>query len=83
MLKALLEFLSWLDDWERLMYKKELNRDDCLTKNSKTGLRVTIHSTIELSKYLLEKEGFQYVLTGRINQDPLEVQHQRCFLSFS
>ena len=37
------------------------------------GLRMTIHSSIDLSNTLLQEYKFDYVLTGRINQDPLEV----------
>lgn len=34
-----------------------------LTKSTVEGLRVTISSTIDLSKYLLESCGYEYVLT--------------------
>lgn len=44
-----------------------------LTYSTAEGLRVTILSTIELSTYLLEKCKFKYVLSGKMNQDPLEV----------
>lgn len=44
-----------------------------LTKSTVEGLRVTISSTIDLSKYLLESCGYEYVLTGKMCQDPLEV----------
>lgn len=44
-----------------------------MTQNTADGLRVTIKSILELSKYLLEKCGFKYVLTYKMNQDRLEV----------
>jgi len=44
-----------------------------LTQSTADGLRVTIKSMLELSKYLLEKCGFKYVLTYKMNQDRLEV----------
>jgi len=44
-----------------------------LTTSTVEGLRVTISSTIDLSKYLLESCGYEYVLTGKMCQDPLEV----------
>lgn len=44
-----------------------------LTKSTVEGLRVTISSTIDLSKYLLESCGYEYVLTGKMCQDQLEV----------
>ena len=34
---------------------------------------MTIHSSIDLSKTLLQEYKFDYVFTGRINQDLLEV----------
>ncbi|XP_043468847.1 uncharacterized protein LOC122502731 isoform X1 [Leptopilina heterotoma] len=71
--EKLLQFLSWLNDWEQLVFDGKLRREECFTESSTTGLRISIHSTIGLSKDLLEKHGFPYVLTGRINQDPLEV----------
>lgn len=46
---------------------------DFLTDSTAKGLRVTIQSTIDLSKHLLENCNFEYVLTGTICQDPLEV----------
>lgn len=44
-----------------------------LTTSTAEGLRVTILSTIDLCKNLLSKYNFQYVLTNKMNQDPLEV----------
>lgn len=44
-----------------------------LTKSTVEGLRVTISSTIDLSKYLLESCGYEYFLTGKMCQDQLEV----------
>lgn len=44
-----------------------------LSDSTFQGLRITITSTIKLSKHLLEKEGFEYVLTRKFNQDCLEV----------
>lgn len=37
------------------------------------GLRMTLHSTIQLAQRLLDEESFEYVLTRKLNQDPLEV----------
>lgn len=47
--------------------------EDFLTDGTNKRLRVTIQSTIYLSKHLLENCNFEYVLTGKICQDPLEV----------
>ncbi|XP_043483110.1 uncharacterized protein LOC122511737 isoform X2 [Leptopilina heterotoma] len=66
------KFLEWLDSWERRVLSSEILESDFLPKPTATGLRVTINSTIELSEILLDKCKFNYVLTGYINQDPLE-----------
>lgn len=52
---------------------KTISKDEYLTQNTAEGLRVTLKSTIELSKYLLEQCGFKYILTCKMNQDRLEV----------
>lgn len=64
------DFLSWMDEWQK---KTTLNPGHYLTPSTSEGLRVTLWSMIDLSKILREVYKFQYVLTGRINQDPLEV----------
>jgi len=51
---------------------KLLSEDEYLTKNTSDGLRVTIKSTLELSKYLLKDCGYSYVLSSTMNQDRLE-----------
>jgi len=59
------------------MKAKKIDPNDFLTITTAQGLRVTIQSTIDLSKYLLEECGFEYVLTGKMCQDPLEVSTKR------
>lgn len=70
--KVLREFLNYLDSWERRVIKKEIKSVEFLTDVTAEGLRVTINSAIDLSILLLYKYNFDYVLTGRMNQDPLE-----------
>lgn len=55
------------------MIKGQITQDEFLTQTTAEGLRVTLRSTIEMSRYLLEKCNFTYVLTGKMNQDSLEV----------
>jgi len=55
------------------MIDGSIGSEEFLTKQTAQGLRVTITSTIDLSKYLLETCGYDYVLTGKMCQDPLEV----------
>jgi len=45
-----------------------------LTKATADGLKITLKSTIDLTNYLLENCGFDNVLTGKLNQDNLEVK---------
>jgi len=52
-----------------------------LLSQTAQGLRVTLHSTIELSMYLLEKCDLDYVLTGMICQDDLEVNIYKFMLN--
>lgn len=52
---------------------KKIHKDEYLTQSTADGLRVTIKSTLELSKYLLEQCEFKYILTCKMNQDRLEV----------
>lgn len=48
-------------------------KNNFLTPQTADGLRVTIKSTLDLVKYLTTNVGFSSVLTGRLNQDSLEV----------
>lgn len=63
----------WLDTWETCMHEQQIHPNEFLTTTTAEGLRVTLRSTIELTNYLLWDCGFEYVLTGKMNQDPLEV----------
>lgn len=53
--------------------EKKIGKEHFLTSSTAEGFRVTITSTLELCDYLLEMRKFNYVLTNKINQDPLEV----------
>ncbi|CAH1731422.1 unnamed protein product [Aphis gossypii] len=53
------------------MVNNKIKESEFLTKQTAEGLRVTIKSTLDLSKYLLDT-GFHYVLTYKMNQDKLE-----------
>ncbi|KAF0758690.1 DDE-1 domain-containing protein [Aphis craccivora] len=52
---------KWLDNWKDQLNKQNISKEEFLTKSTADGLRVTIRSTIELSKYLLEECKFKYV----------------------
>ncbi|KAH7978865.1 hypothetical protein HPB49_007116 [Dermacentor silvarum] len=64
---ALDSMLEFLDQWEA--HARGLG---FLSKSTSEGLRVTIHSTKDLLKYLTEKVGFRYFMTSRLSQDCLE-----------
>lgn len=67
--------MEWLDNWE----SSSSNNKMFLTQSTAQGLRVTLRSTVEIAKYLLKSCGFKYVLTGKLNQDCLEVLKSGCF----
>jgi len=69
--------LNWINCWEDQVENKYITKDEYLTQNTADGLRVTIKSTLELTEYLLEKCGFKFVLTSKMNQDKLEVYVRR------
>ncbi|KAJ3655556.1 hypothetical protein Zmor_014679 [Zophobas morio] len=61
------DFLIYLDLWESCA-----DQEHFLTKNTADGLRATINTTLDLLKYCTETLNFNYLMTSRINQDPLE-----------
>jgi len=52
-----------------------IKAENFLTISTAQGLRVTLQLTNDLSKYLIENCGFEYVLTSKMCQDPLEVRN--------
>ncbi|XP_034242912.1 uncharacterized protein LOC117646214 [Thrips palmi] len=68
--KVLEDFLEYLERWEK---DPNLKRDQRLTASAAYGLRVSLTSALELSTYLHDNLGFEYLMTRRVNQDALEV----------
>jgi len=63
-----------LDDWEKEYKSGKVQKNEFLTESTSTGLRVTVKSTIiDFCSYLTNWD-FKYLLTGKINQDKLEVR---------
>lgn len=56
-------------DWHRMPGK----RPEKLAYQTQYGLYVTLNSALQVADYLLDKVGFSYVMTRRMNQDALEV----------
>lgn len=66
--------MSWLREWESNLKKNLIQENEFLTKTTADGFKITLQSTIDLTNYLLNDCGFEYVLTGKLNQDNLEVK---------
>ena len=55
------------------MRKGEILPEEFLTPETSEGLRLSLQSTMDLCRYLISDYGFHYLLTGKVNQDNLEV----------
>ncbi|XP_071641540.1 uncharacterized protein [Temnothorax longispinosus] len=64
--------LQWLDDWENAKIRGDISSDEFLTTDTANGLRLSLISTMDLCKYLITNFKFEYLLTGKVNQDNLE-----------
>eukprot|EP00102_Acyrthosiphon_pisum_P025947 XP_016663157.1 PREDICTED: uncharacterized protein LOC100574543 isoform X2 [Acyrthosiphon pisum] len=64
--------LDWLNSWRSNLEAGKIESQDFLTKSTAEGLRVTLTLSIDLSDYLIDKYNFNYLLTGKVNQDSLE-----------
>lgn len=67
------ELLEALFDTE-ICYLKDPSKLPFLAPMTLHAMRVTIYSTIGLTKNLLKREEFSFVLTGKFNQDCIEVR---------
>lgn len=67
------EGIAFLDSWESEVKNGEISGKDFLTQETAEGLRVTLHSIIEIIEYLHSVCGLSYVLTAKLTQDVLEV----------
>ncbi|KAH7953313.1 hypothetical protein HPB49_007028 [Dermacentor silvarum] len=65
---CLTAFLAYVTEWEVLTKGTR----GFMSQSTATGLRVTIKSTLLPLEYLTVKMGYQYLMTSRLNQDPLE-----------
>lgn len=66
--------INWLNIWEQNNKDGNISDDEFLTRSTAEGLRVTLQSTMDLSKYLLNDCGYHYVLSNKFNQDQIEVK---------
>ena len=71
----MLKCLEYFDAWKARVWKFATKAERCksfLASQTHVGLKITVHSSIELCKYLIEVEGAESVYTSCFNQDPLE-----------
>ncbi|XP_049268906.1 uncharacterized protein LOC119381959 [Rhipicephalus sanguineus] len=61
-------FLDYISKWEQHTNKG----NGFLSKPTATGLRVTISSVLSLLNYVTKDLGYQYLMTSRLSQDPIE-----------
>ena len=70
-------FLQYFKDWQLSIENRpgDFSKDDkakiFLSRQTYEGVEITVHSTVELVKFLLSRN-VKYVLTERFCQDPLE-----------
>lgn len=72
--------LRYLNTWENMLNSGTIKKEQFLTSNTAEGLRVTLQSMMDLIVYMNSKFNFDYILTGRVNQDSLEVSYFKSVL---
>lgn len=71
-MQTIKEGIDFLDSWESQVNDGIISQDAFLSRETAEGLRVTLHSTLNVI-HLLHSVGYKYVLTSKMNQDKLEV----------
>jgi hypothetical protein len=71
------DFLGYIAQWEenvsrRSGYSAEEKKKMQLSQQTIEGIKITVQSFIELTKYLFTRSGVQFFFSERLNQDPLE-----------
>lgn len=69
----LLNLLDALNETEAHSLASKENAKPFLSETSLKALRVTLTSAIQLTEFLMEKCHYDFVLTGKFNQDCIEV----------
>ncbi|GAB6024357.1 hypothetical protein CHUAL_009526 [Chamberlinius hualienensis] len=67
--------IIWIDTWEKFItnHLPEDERGMFLSRQTAESLHLTLRNSLKLTEKLLLEDEFQYVLTARFNQDPLEL----------
>lgn len=71
--KPLVDLLKAIDISEEHSLASKGKEKPFLSDTSLKAMRITLQSTIELVNFLLEKGKYDFVLTGKFNQDCIEV----------
>lgn len=71
--KNLTDLLKAINETESHSLASKENGRPFLSDTSLKAMRVTLTSAIQLVEFLLEKCNYSYVLTGKCNQDCIEV----------
>ncbi|XP_022107675.1 uncharacterized protein LOC110988468 [Acanthaster planci] len=71
------DFLGFLREWEEEVQSKQqldkaTKKKMTLSRETVEGIKITVHSFVELGKHLLKQPGVQYLLSEKFCQDPLE-----------
>lgn len=77
--KILEDSLKWLNEWESAVVRRDITAEEFLTVQTSRALRISLHSIMDMCQYLVDKFNFKYLLTGRVNQDNLEVTYANKF----
>ncbi|KAK3926243.1 Transposable element P transposase [Frankliniella fusca] len=68
--KNITDFIPYLKECVKLA--KRNGKKAFISESTDLGLLVSLKSTVELSTYLIDDIGFDYVMTARFNQDTIE-----------
>ena len=64
------DFLKYLRAWEKDAKAKKYS---FMPDSTCYGLKITLQAAKEICEFLVNKKGFNYLMTARLNQDNLEV----------
>jgi hypothetical protein len=70
--EKLVDFLKWMELWDDVNAGGKYKH---LSSSTRLGLEITIKATLRLFDFLVNKHNFRFLMTARLNQDPLEVSN--------
>jgi len=78
-MQRIVDFVDYLEEWQQLAEEKGTA---FIPNSTYSGLRVTLKAAVEVMEFLVEKCGYEFLMTARLNQDALEVIFCYYFLRF-